>query len=225
MPWLPFYLATRSQDGYFLLMTPLWLAAAATVPSSSVANAWQPRIRPMNDHRAKAALAAGLFVPAFLSAAIAVASPPPLRLSLAPRLAVRVHEGISSVLVRAENTTDTALSPHFASRTGQGASSWWAITSGPTALRPHASAEYVVQPPGGFRRLPDDNYPGLSLIAVTDRPMTITTARFESATCAVHGRRPERRLSAETRSVPMRTAHHCDGDYPRSIMIACTRRG
>ena len=34
IPWLVFYLSVRSQDGYFLLMTPLWLAAAATAPPS-----------------------------------------------------------------------------------------------------------------------------------------------------------------------------------------------
>ncbi|WP_406320774.1 hypothetical protein [Streptomyces sp. NBC_00519] len=39
LPWLSFYLATRSQDGYFLMMTPLWPAAAATVPASSLAAA------------------------------------------------------------------------------------------------------------------------------------------------------------------------------------------
>ena len=32
IPWIVFYLSVRSQDGYFLLMTPLWLAAAATAP-------------------------------------------------------------------------------------------------------------------------------------------------------------------------------------------------
>ena len=44
IPWLVFYLSVRSQDGYFLLMTPLWLAAAATAPPSVFAHAWQPRI-------------------------------------------------------------------------------------------------------------------------------------------------------------------------------------
>ena len=42
LPWCAFYLAIRSQDGYYLLMTPLWLAAAATTPFSSFATAWQP---------------------------------------------------------------------------------------------------------------------------------------------------------------------------------------
>ena len=45
IPWLVFYLSVRSQDGYFLLMTPLWLAAAATAPPSAFAHAWQPSLR------------------------------------------------------------------------------------------------------------------------------------------------------------------------------------
>ncbi|MEV6793364.1 hypothetical protein AB0M87_15475 [Streptomyces sp. NPDC051320] len=182
LPWLPFYLATRSQDGYFLLMTPLWLAAAATVPSTMVANAWQPRIPRLHGRPAKAALAAGLLVPAFLCAGIAVASPPPLRLELSPRFTHRINEGVSSVVVRAENTTGTALSPHFASRIGQGASHWWIIASGPATLEPHASADYVVKPPGGFRPLPRRERPRLALIAVTGSPMTISTAHFPAAT-------------------------------------------
>lgn len=44
LPWCAFYLATRSQDGYYLMMTPLWVAAAATATSSSFASAWQPRL-------------------------------------------------------------------------------------------------------------------------------------------------------------------------------------
>ena len=44
LPWTIFYLATRSQDGYYLLMTPLWLASLATVTSGTFATAWQPRL-------------------------------------------------------------------------------------------------------------------------------------------------------------------------------------
>ncbi|WP_266926313.1 hypothetical protein [Streptomyces sp. NBC_00201] len=56
--------------------------------------------------------------------------------------------------VGAVNTTGTALTPHFASRVGQGASNGWIITSGPTTLAPHSTAEYVVRPAGGHRALP-----------------------------------------------------------------------
>ncbi|MGW3119360.1 hypothetical protein ACWDBW_19825 [Streptomyces sp. NPDC001107] len=182
LPWCAFYLATRSQDGYFLMMTPLWLAAAATVPATAFATAWQPRLPGVTGSRAKAAVAAGLLLPALACVTVAAASPPPLRMSLAPRYATHhARAGITAIDVRAVNTTGTTLVPHFASRTGQGASNWWTITSGPAALAPHAWAEYVVEPQGGFRALPNNAHERTYLIAVTGTPMTITTAHIPPA--------------------------------------------
>jgi hypothetical protein len=179
LPWTVFYLATRSQDGYFLLMTPLWLAAAATVPTTAFATAWQPRLPGFIGHRAKGVVAVGLLVPAMACVSVAAGSAPPLRMSLAPRFATHgSHPGITSIDVRARNTTGTTVVPHFASRVGQGASSWWTIASGPADVAPHASAHWVVRPPGGFRTLPGGRNPRFYLIAVTGTPMTITTARI-----------------------------------------------
>ncbi|MFJ9537575.1 hypothetical protein ACIRPX_10005 [Streptomyces sp. NPDC101225] len=180
LPWLSFYLATRSQDGYFLMMTPLWLAAAATVPASWLAHAWQPRLPHLSGRRAKAAVAAALLVPALLCATVAAASPPPLRMTLTPRIGGRTHSTVTAVTVRAVNTTGTALAPHFASRVGQGASNWWTITSGPATLAPHSSAVYVVRPAGGHHFLPHGRR-RMYLIAVTGTPMTISNARIEAA--------------------------------------------
>ncbi|MGW5655662.1 hypothetical protein [Streptomyces humi] len=178
LPWTVFYLATRSQDGYFLTMTPLWLAAAATVPATAFATAWQPRLGRLSGRRAKAALGAALLTPALLCVVVAAACPPPLRLTLAVRVVTRhARVGVTAVDVHAVNTTGTRLTPHFASRTGQGASDWWTVVDGPATLGPHATAEYVVTPPGGFRALRSRTY----LIAVTGTPMTITTARMPSA--------------------------------------------
>ncbi|MET7690506.1 hypothetical protein ABZT06_21430 [Streptomyces sp. NPDC005483] len=186
LPWIAFYLATRSQDGYFLMMTPLWLAAAATVPVAAFATAWQPRLPRLTGHRAKTVVAGGLLVPALVCVAIAAASPPPLRMSLSPRFAThRARVGVTAIDVRAVNTTSTALTPHFASRTGQGASNWWTIASGPAVLGPHASAEYHVKPAGGFRAMPGGHGPGTYLIAVTGTPMTITTAHIPAAPSAI----------------------------------------
>ncbi|MFR0355569.1 hypothetical protein [Streptomyces sediminimaris] len=179
LPWLCFYLATRSQDGYFLMMTPLWLAAAATVPASSLAHAWQPRIPRVTGRRAKAAVAAALVAPALLCATVAAASPPPLRMEVLPRISGRAHPVVTAVTVRAVNTSGTALTPHFASRTGQGASNWWTITSGPATLAPHSSAVYVVRPAGGHHALPH-GHQRMYLIAVTGKPMTISNARIET---------------------------------------------
>jgi uncharacterized membrane protein len=177
LPWLAFYVAARSQDGYFLLMTPLWLAAAATVPTAALATAWQPRLpRPLTGRRPAAALLAGLLAPAVVCVAAAAASPPPLRMSVTARFTDRPHHAITAVTVRAVNTTGTALPLHFASRAGQGASGWWSVTSGPATLAPHAVATYVVRPPDGSYRPPGGRHPRLYLIAVTGTPMTITTA-------------------------------------------------
>ncbi|MFJ9909944.1 hypothetical protein ACIRVK_45500, partial [Streptomyces sp. NPDC101152] len=149
LPWTVFYLSTRSQDGYFLMMTPLWLAAAATVPATALATAWQPHLpHPLTSHRAKSILAAALLVPAAVCTTIAAASPPPLHVTLTPRY---THHGtatrVTAITVHARNTTNSRLTPHFASRAGQGASDWWTITSGPAHLPPHASAVYRVTPP------------------------------------------------------------------------------
>ena len=182
LPWCAFYLATRSQDGYFLMMTPLWIAAAATVPAAAFATAWQPRLPGVTGSRAKAAVAAGLLLPALACVTVAAASPPPLRMSLAPRYATHhSRAGVTAIDVRAVNTTGKTLAPHFASRTGQGASNWWTITSGPADLAPHTSAEYVVEPQGGFRTLPNGTHERTYLIAVTGTPMTITTAPIAPA--------------------------------------------
>ncbi|MHB9859094.1 hypothetical protein [Streptomyces sp. YIM S03343] len=177
LPWLPFYLATRSQDGYFLMMTPLWLAAAATVPAASLASAWQPRIPHLTGRRAKVGVATALVIPALVCATVAATSSPPLHMTLTPHISDRPHRAITGVTVRAVNTTGTALTPHFASRIGQGASNWWTIVSGPTTLRPHSKATYVVRPASGRRALPGAHQ-RMYLIAVTGTPMTISTARI-----------------------------------------------
>jgi hypothetical protein len=185
LPWLAFYLATRSQDGYYLMMTPLWLAAAATVPASSLAFAWEPRISriPRLTGRAtRTAVVAALVAPALLCAGIAAASPPPLDMTLTTHLTGGAHPAITSVTVRAVNTTDTALTPHFASRLGHSASNWWTITKGPTTIAPHSTAVYVVRSKGGRRALPTSPHQHMYLIAVTGTPMTITTASLGNAT-------------------------------------------
>ncbi|MDV9178543.1 hypothetical protein R6V09_51530, partial [Streptomyces sp. W16] len=182
LPWLSFYLATRSQDGYFLMMTPLWLAAAATVPAAALASAWQPRIPHLTARPARAVLAAGLLAPAVVCVTIAAASPPPLRMNVTADIVERSgHRDITRLVARVVNTTATRLTPHFASRLGQGASDWWTASGGPQSLAPHASATYVVKPPGGVRRVPGGSHPRFYLIAVTGTPMTITTARIPTS--------------------------------------------
>src|SRR5438093_8645801 len=83
LPWCAFFLATRSQDGYYLMMTPLWLAAAVTAPPSEFARAWQPRPRLLTGRHRRPALVATaslLLAPALVSTVLAVTGKPPLRM-------------------------------------------------------------------------------------------------------------------------------------------------
>jgi hypothetical protein len=178
LPWCAFYLATRSQDGYFLLMTPLWLAAAATVPASAFAGAWQPRVPRLRGRTARAALAAGLVAPAVLCVGVAAVSPPPLRLTVSGiRTVVKAHRGITGITFEAVNTTGTALKPNFAIRRGQGASAWWRISSGPATVGPHASASYALMPPGKVYSVSAKKL-RIYLCAFTGTPMTISSVRL-----------------------------------------------
>jgi hypothetical protein len=180
LPWCVFYLATRSQDGYYLLMTPLWLAAAATVPASAFATAWQPRLPRLNGRKVRMALAAGLMVPAAACVTVAAASPPPLNLDISDvRMAAHTtRPGITDLVLQATNTTGAAITPHWATRIGQGASNWWRIKSGPTTLAPHSVARYVLQPAGAVYHLPIEADLRMYLIAVTGKPMTISSVKL-----------------------------------------------
>jgi hypothetical protein len=179
LPWIAFFLATRSPDDYFLLMVPLWLAAAATVPTSVFAGAWQPRVPLLRGRTARAALAAVLVSPAALCVAVAATSPPPLSLNVSSiQTFTKGHLGITGITFEAVNTTDTALKPNFATRVGQGASGWWRIGFGPTTLGPHTSARYVVLPPESVYSVPTTENLQMYLCAFTGSPMTVSSVRL-----------------------------------------------
>jgi hypothetical protein len=178
LPWCAFYLATRSQDGYFLLMTPLWLAAAATAPASAFAGAWQPRVPRLRGRTARAALAAGLVAPAVLCVTAAAAADPPLQLTVnGIRTVTKAPRGITGITLEVVNTTGTALKPNFSIRRGQGASAWWRISSGPPIVGPHASASYALLPPGKVYAV-SAKKPRIYLCAFTGAPMTISSVRL-----------------------------------------------
>ncbi|RPF37193.1 hypothetical protein [Streptomyces sp. TLI_185] len=177
LPWCAFYMATRSQDGYYLMMTPLWVAAAATAPWSAFASAWQPRL-PLGRRRAiNVAVAAAVLLPAAVSVTIAAASGPPIRLVINDVRGDR--GGISGLTLLATNTGDTALAPHFASSTGESASGYWTVRSGPAVLRPHQSARYVLVASGGRYSLPHRAHLRVRLRVFTDRPQTLSSTDIQ----------------------------------------------
>ncbi|HEY0444065.1 MAG TPA: hypothetical protein VGC90_07580, partial [Candidatus Limnocylindrales bacterium] len=153
LPWLVFYLSIRSQDGYYLLMTPLWVAAAITVPRSWFAGAWQPTLPRLTSRPGRAALAAALVAPALACLAVAVLTAAPLRMQI---LGADAHSagnhGLWRLQVRVENVSSRPLAPHFAVSTNQSMSAYWRADAGPAVLQPHETATYtlVAEPAGGY---------------------------------------------------------------------------
>ncbi|WP_308406570.1 hypothetical protein [Streptomyces sp. AC555_RSS877] len=178
LPWCAFYLATRSQDGYYLMMTPLWLAAAITAPPAEFAGAWQPRPRLLcGPHRrpARAAAAVLLLVPALAGSVLAVTGTPPLRMRVASvqRASATVVSGLT---LRVTNTDATALTPHFTLTTGQGMDPYWPVVRGPAALPAHMTATYELRPPDGTYAVPRQPGVRIRLRAFTPSPQTLSSA-------------------------------------------------
>ncbi|MFF8939966.1 hypothetical protein ACF08O_35730 [Streptomyces paradoxus] len=186
LPWCAFYLATRSQDGYYLLMTPLWLAAAGTAPAPAFAGAWQPRPRMPRGllagprrRPARIAETVLLLAPALAAAAVAATGTPPLRMRVtAARHATATT--VSRLALEVTNTGDTALSPHFTLTTGQGMDPYWRVVRGPRVLPAHGSARYELRPPAGRFTLPR---PGvrIRLRAFTASPQTLSSTDVQDA--------------------------------------------
>ncbi|MEU2751658.1 hypothetical protein ABZ613_36215 [Streptomyces collinus] len=186
LPWCAFYLATRSQDGYYLLMTPLWLAAAVTAPASAFAGAWQPRpgllpgLWPGPRRRAaRIAATVLLLAPAPAAAAVAATGTPPLRM----RVTAARHPTaatVSRLALQVTNTGDAALSPHFTLTTGQGMDPYWRVVRGPRTLPAHGTARYELRPPAGRFTLPR---PGvrIRLRAFTASPQTLSSTDVQEA--------------------------------------------
>lgn len=177
LPWCAFYLATRSQDGYFLMMTPLWLAAAVTAPPSEFAGAWQPRPRLLSGpHRRPARVAAAvlLLAPALFASALAVTGTPPLRMRVASVRRASAS-AVSGLTLRVTNTDDSALTPHFTLTTGQGMDPYWSVVRGPAALPAHTTATYELRPPGGKYGLPRRPGVRIRLRAFTPSPQTLSS--------------------------------------------------
>jgi hypothetical protein len=177
LPWCAFYLATRSQDGYYLMMTPLWLAAAVTAPPQAFATAWEPRpafLRGPHRHKARVAAALLLLAPALAAAALAVTGSPPLRMQVVAERRAAKSKAVTALTVRVTNLGDAAVSPHFTVTTGQGMGRYWAVASGPGTLGGHTAASYELLPPSGRFALPRAGV-RIRLRAVSASPMTLSS--------------------------------------------------
>ena len=189
IPWIVFFLSVRSQDGYFLMMTPLWLAAAATAPPSAFAMGWQPRFPSLVSTRrlgssgrrwvlgttGRVALAGAVLLPALICATVAMASDEPLDMTILGTSSHGAHDqGLWQIDVQVHNTSRVTLDPHFTISRGQGITPFWTATGGPTELAPGAVATYTLTAAAASGYLPGVN-DYLVLRALTDRPMTVST--------------------------------------------------
>ncbi|MHC3473083.1 hypothetical protein ACYF6T_30940 [Streptomyces sp. 7R007] len=177
LPWCAFFLATRSQDGYYLMMTPLWLAAAVTAPAAEFAGAWQPRPRPLSGPRRRPVLAAVAVLalcPALVGAALAVSGTPPLRMRVA---AVRRASAdvVTRLTLRVTNTGGTALTPHFMLTQNQGSSKYWSVVRGPVTVPAHATVRMEIRPAAGRYTLPRKPSARVRLRAYTGSPQTLSS--------------------------------------------------
>jgi hypothetical protein len=158
------------------MMTPLWLAAAATVPSSAFASAWQPSLAAVRGRAPRlAAVVAAVLAPAAVCLAVAAFSGPPLHLDVtAVHTNDRAHVKVTALTVYAANTSSSALSPHFVVSTGQGTSNFWPVLTGPAVIPGHSTVRYVIRPPSGPYTITNP-HKRIRLRAVTPTPMTISS--------------------------------------------------
>ncbi|WP_416963829.1 hypothetical protein [Streptomyces sp. Agncl-13] len=177
LPWCAFYLATRSQDGYYLLMTPLWLASAVTAPITEFRAAWQPRPRPLSGpHRRRARVVAAvlLVTPALASAAVAATGAPPMNMQLKG-----VRRALPTVVTRltlkVTNSSSDALTPHYTLTTGQGMSRYWSQVGGPATLPAHSTRTIELRPPDGTFTLPHKKV-RIRVRAFTATPQTLSSS-------------------------------------------------
>jgi len=180
MPWLVFYLSTRSQEDYFDLTVPLWVMAAATVSSVEFDRAWQPRPRLLRTRTVRALLVPVLLAPALLSLFGAVLTPPPLRMRITAMSGnngsgtLALSDVLRQLTVRVSNTSDNPLSPHFATSTGATTSPYWRVLSGPAVIAAGQSVTYVLLAPSEGVVAPGVS-DRILLRAVTPDPMSLTT--------------------------------------------------
>ncbi|WP_433794457.1 hypothetical protein [Actinoplanes sp. CA-252034] len=165
LPWVIFMVSTRSQDGYWLLTMPLWLAALVTTTRADFAGAFRfevPRLR---------AVTAALFVPTAAMFLVAVATPQPL--DFAVRTPVVAGGNLPELTVEVTNRSGEPVSPHFSVTTGATIASFWRIQAGPGTLADGETGTYTLVPPSKTFKVPAE---GRTILrAVSDAPQTLSS--------------------------------------------------
>jgi hypothetical protein len=176
LPFIAFWFSTRSQEGYYTLLMPLWFLAAGTVPFESFAKAWQPRFPKFFNAPLAVALSILLMLPAFYSTTQAIVSPAPLSVKVQQTELNSTHHAYIGLTVKVTNRLDGPITPNFAHRNAHSSSMFWVVVKGPRTLAAHQSAVYEIVPgTDGIQGISKQPQTRSHLVIVSDKPLTITT--------------------------------------------------
>lgn len=170
LPWLLFWVSTRSQDGYWVLTMPLWVAGLVATSREDFANAYELRLPAFA--RSRAAMVA-LFVPALACVSIAAVTPPPLTMQVEAVPARSTP--VTGLKVQVTNRSGASVEPHFAVTTGVDITEFWQVTTGPARIPGGESAIYTLTPREKWK-MPATG--PVILRAVSDRPQTLSSLRL-----------------------------------------------
>lgn len=179
LPSIVFYLSTRSQDGYYILLTPLWLTSLITVAWGAFDRAWQPLPALLGAARRRWLIAAALLVPTAACLAVAIFTPPPLRMTIVSSATAPGHDNrLNRIVVDITNRAGHSVTPFFALSVNQSMTTYWRVVDGPATLAPHQRARFTIESRTGGTTY---NRGGPTLLrAVSDDPMTITSVRVHT---------------------------------------------
>jgi uncharacterized membrane protein len=170
LPVTALFFSTRSLAEYFMVLIAVWTVSLLTNRSSAF-----KLVQPLIRTRRPRAAAALLFIPALGALVAALASPPPLSLSV---LSVRTNgelEGVWKLQVAVTNTSHHRLSPRFAVNYMGQATTFFHELAGPDSLAPGQHATYVLAAPNR------GSMPGITtpfvVLATTTGPDTVSVSR------------------------------------------------
>ncbi len=171
MPGFILFFPARSLAAYFMTLLPVWIVGLVTCrhgTSRSPASVAERREERWSFVLAGALLGAGAFL------GVAAATPAPLDLRIESVQTNGQLQGVWQIRVHVRNRTGRTISPHFATNTFGQVTTFWHVISGPAALDPSQTAEYVLDAPN-LGSMPGITTPFL-LQALTDHPATISSA-------------------------------------------------
>ncbi|MEY9966535.1 hypothetical protein ABIA33_004600 [Streptacidiphilus sp. MAP12-16] len=191
LPWLAFYLSTRSTETYFVLLAPIWLTAYATCDHDDFSRAWQWRPRLLLDRRVLRAVPVLLALPAVACLLAAVLAPVPLALRISGLRTGTPAQGsptIEQIDVSLRNVSASPLTPAFATSNNAWLDFGWTVTSGPRTLAPQQSGSYVLTRQGNPLTL---NTKGSTYLrVVSDNPQTLTSTALPVKSLSVKSATP-----------------------------------